>query len=477
MTTHTMFDGRLQVYRRADGKTWQCAARVGGERFRESTRETELARAKDVAEEWYLDLRGRLRNGQITKREKTFGEAAEDYMRHARVLAATVRSPAYVLNMELRMKAHILPFFGKVGLSEINRGLVLTYRVKRAEDSIAKTLARTLGKIDRDEAAALALEPPPEQAAGIAMQMDERRAAAKGKPIARSTMNHELVHIRQVLKHAEGMGWLSHLPNLEMPYKSQTKRERRAWFSPDEYKQLYTATSRKAAEGGGRSGWTERYQELHDLVLFMANTGLRPDEALRLEFRDVVVEKDYATKQTILVIDVRGKTGTGYCKSMPGAVFPFTRIRDRRAQQLLNPPKVWPRRSRSKVPSKHRTLPIAQEPRELRPTDRLFNAFNRDAFNAILKEEGLKFDRDGRVRTLYSLRHTYISMRLMEGANVYQIANNCRTSVQMIEQFYAAHIKDRLDAAAINVQRPVAARRASRRANLHSPDQGGAHAP
>tara|TARA_R110002051_G_scaffold269600_1_gene329785 strand:+ start:210 stop:1628 length:1419 start_codon:yes stop_codon:yes gene_type:complete len=472
-----MFDGRLQVYRRADGKTWQCAARVGGERFRESTRETELARAKDVAEEWYLDLRGRLRNGQITKREKTFGEAAEDYMRHARVLAATVRSPAYVLNMELRMKAHILPFFGKVGLSEINRGLVLTYRVKRAEDSIAKTLARTLGKIDRDEAAALALEPPPEQAAGIAMQMDERRAAAKGKPIARSTMNHELVHIRQVLKHAEGMGWLSHLPNLEMPYKSQTKRERRAWFSPDEYKQLYTATSRKAAEGGGRSGWTERYQELHDLVLFMANTGLRPDEALRLEFRDVVVEKDYATKQTILVIDVRGKTGTGYCKSMPGAVFPFTRIRDRRAQQLLNPPKVWPRRSRSKVPSKHRTLPIAQEPRELRPTDRLFNAFNRDAFNAILKEEGLKFDRDGRVRTLYSLRHTYISMRLMEGANVYQIANNCRTSVQMIEQFYAAHIKDRLDAAAINVQRPVAARRASRRANLHSPDQGGAHAP
>jgi hypothetical protein len=40
----------------------------------------------------------------------------------------------------------------------------------------------------------------------------------------------------------------------------------------------------------------------------------------------------------------------------------------------------------------------------------------------------------------------------------YQIANNCRTSVEMIEKFYAAHIKDRLDAAEINVMRPRAAR-------------------
>ncbi len=465
MTTHTMFDGRLQVYRRADGKIWQCAARVGGERFRESTHETELARAKDVAEDWYLDLRGRLRNGQIIKREKNFGEAAEDYMRAARVLAATVRSPAYVKNMELRMNAAVLPFFAKTPLSEVNRGLVMSYRVKRAEDTIAKTLDKALAKIDRDEGRALATSMSSTDRGRVAAEMAARRAVAKGKPLARSTMNHELVHIRQVLKHAEGMGWLSHLPNLEMPYKSQTKRERRAWFSPEEYKQLYAATGRKAAEGGGRRGWEERYQELHDLVLFMANTGLRPDEALRLEFRDVSVEEDYATKQTILVIDVRGKTGTGYCKSMPGAVFPFSRIRERRSQQMLNPPRAWPRRSRSGKPTKHRTVAPVTEPRELLPTDRLFSAYNRDAFNAILREEGLKHDRDGRVRTLYSLRHTYISMRLMEGADIYQVANNCRTSVQMIEQFYAAHIKDRLDAAAINVQRPAAARTASRRAS------------
>ena len=42
----------------------------------------------------------------------------------------------------------------------------------------------------------------------------------------------------------------------------------------------------------------------------------------------------------------------------------------------------------------------------------------------------------------------------MEGADIYQIAKNCRTSVEMIEKYYAAHIKTNLDASAINVMRP-----------------------
>ncbi|MGY3695063.1 hypothetical protein ACVIGA_005143 [Bradyrhizobium sp. USDA 3240] len=42
----------------------------------------------------------------------------------------------------------------------------------------------------------------------------------------------------------------------------------------------------------------------------------------------------------------------------------------------------------------------------------------------------------------------------MEGVDIYQIAKNCSTSVEMIEKFYAAHIKNTLDAAAINVRRP-----------------------
>ena len=62
-------------------------------------------------------------------------------------------------------------------------------------------------------------------------------------------------------------------------------------------------------------------------------------------------------------------------------------------------------------------------------------------------------------------------MRLMEGADIYQIAKNCRTSVEMIEKFYAAHIKNTLDAAAINVRRPKPAGRKKKRRQPRKPSE------
>ncbi|HEY4309300.1 MAG TPA: hypothetical protein VGN12_07595 [Pirellulales bacterium] len=152
----------------------------------------------------------------------------------------------------------------------------------------------------------------------------------------------------------------------------------------------------------------------------MANTGLRPDEAARLEHRDVKVVKDQDSSQVILEIEVRGKRGVGYCKSTAGAVAPFRRLCARNKPQ---------------------------------PTDPVFVGNHRELLNTILAELNLKLDRDGNRRTAYSLRHTYICLRLMEGADIYQIAKNCRTSVEMIETYYAAHLKTTLDASAINVRR------------------------
>src|SRR6202035_4790738 len=40
-------------------------------------------------------------------------------------------------------------------------------------------------------------------------------------------------------------------------------------------------------------------------------------------------ETGWITGKTILDIEVRGKRGVGYCKSMPGAVRPFERLRSR----------------------------------------------------------------------------------------------------------------------------------------------------
>jgi hypothetical protein len=43
----------------------------------------------------------------------------------------------------------------------------------------------------------------------------------------------------------------------------------------------------------------------------------------------------------------------------------------------------------------------------------------------------------------------------MEGADIYQIAKNCRASVEMIEKYYAAHLNNTLDTSAINVRKSV----------------------
>jgi integrase len=187
-------------------------------------------------------------------------------------------------------------------------------------------------------------------------------------------------------------------------------------------------------------------------VLFLGNTGLRPDEARNLEHRDVSIEEE-EDGEKILHIEVRGKRGVGYCKSMPGAVLPYQRLRDR-----PNPELSQTRRARRRRGEDLSEPPPAIEFKYPEPTEKVFPGNHIKMFNNLLTRTKLKLDRDGKPRTAYSLRHTYICLRLMEGADIYQIAKNCRTSVEMIERFYAAHIKSTLDAAAINIRKPKAAK-------------------
>lgn len=376
MEHHTLMGGKLHVYKRENSSYWQCSAYIGGRNHRTSTKEDSLALAKDIAEDWYLGLRGKLRNGDLTV-GKTFRFAAEQFQREYPVITQGQRNTTYVNGHEKRLRLHLLPFFGSKVLAEITAGTVQEYRVER---------------------------------------MSQPR---NGKLPARSTLHQEIVVLRQVLKTAHRHGWIAGVPDLSPPYKTTGKVVHRAWFSPDEYKQLYQAT-RERAKNPRRERWRRACEELHDKVLFLANTGLRPDEALNLQDRDAKIVRDAETGERIVEIDVRGKRGVGYCKSMPGAVRPLERIRKRN---------------------------------QFKPNDLLFPCDNRELFNTILDELGLKLDRDGNRRTFYSLRHSYISFRLMEGADIYQLAKNCRTSVEMIEKHYAVHLKNSLDASAINVRK------------------------
>jgi len=425
--SHTIMDGKVHVYRRENSRRWQCSVYLGGRNHRETTGFDNLAFAIDFARGWYLERladdrlrrRGlslpnaderiatdnvpaspqRLKKAAKRKKKKptgpTFGEAADVFLGEYRVITQGERNEEHVAQKERSLRLYIRPFLASRPVDEVDAGLIQEYRVHRLSAPPDPTILRG------------------PRGAKIARQ---RRTF---KLPSRSTLDKEIIVIRQVLKTANRKRWIAAVPDLSAPYKSSRKVSHRAWFSPEDYKRLYTAT-RERARNPLNERWRWECEQFHDWVLFMANTGLRPDEASNLQYRDVSILLDDATNERILQIEVRGKRGVGYCKSMPGAVQPFLRLRKR------NNPK---------------------------PTEVIFGPVQRELLNAVLDELDLKKDREGNARTAYSLRHTYISMRLMEGADIYQIAKNCRTSVEMIEKFYASHIANTLDASAINVRR------------------------
>jgi integrase len=415
MERHEILGGQVQLFKRSDSRFWQCAASVGGKQRRTTTEEESLSLAKQVAEDWFLELRGKLRAG-LLKSEKSFAQVAEQFMKEYEIITEGQRSPRWVEGHRIRLRIHLLPFFVDAGVSEVTAGKVQEYRMHR-----------------------------------MTSRVDKKTGAPK-RP-ARSTIHDEIVTLRQVLKTAIRHGWLSHLPDLSPPYKTQGKIVHRPWFSPAEYKQLYEAT-REYARKPSQARYKWNAEQVHDYVLFLANTGLRPDEAKNLQHRDVSIVLDEATGERILEIEVRGKRGIGFCKSMPSAVRPYERLLARAL-----PGHAQGKRARLRRGESVTEPPALQEAQYPRPTDHVFPGNHIKLFNGVLTRANLKKDRDGNRRTAYSLRHTYICMRLMEGADIYQIAKNCRTSVEMIEKFYAAHIKNTLDAAAINVLRPKQASR------------------
>ena len=417
MATHTIFGGKVHLYKRENSSYWQCSTYLSGRNRRTTTKQESLNLAKEFAEDWYLTLRDKNRSGELIN-EKTFRQAATLFEQEYEIITEGQRSPRWVEGHKARLRLHLLPFFGALGLSQITAGKVQEYRVHRMT------------------------EPEPAKKTKKDDSKNNRGNGHKGpwKPPSRSTLHDEIVTLRQVLKTAIRHNWLAHLPDLSPPYKTQGKIIHRAWFSPAEYKQLYTAT-RKRAQKPFHKRYKWNAEQVHDFVLFMANTGLRPDEAKNLQFRDVTIVTDDWSGDKILEIEVRGKRGVGYCMSTPGAVRPFERLRDRARPVAADT---------GETDSDDDEDPKMEKPKT---TDPVFPGNHIKMFNNVLKEEGLKFDRDENRRTAYSLRHTYICLRLMEGADIYQIAKNCRTSVEMIEKFYASHIKTSLDTAAINVKR------------------------
>jgi len=391
MTIHRILDDKVRLYRRVEGGRWHCSTFIDGKEYRKTTKRKDLAAAKEFAVAWYKELCDSL--GIKHRVGKSFAETARVFEQEYETINQGRRSGKSIRGHKDRLRLHLVPYFGGMLLAEITSGTVQDYRAHRLTEP-SREDKRERGK-------------------------DEGGAGNPRKPPARNTIQNEIVTLRMVLKAAQRHGWIERLPDFSAPYEVKTKTEVRPWFAPEEFSALCEATRRNAAKP---KNWRYKWhaEQLHDFVLFMAHTGVRPNEAKLLEYRDVTIVEDDGGGARTLEIAVRGRHGVDYCKSMPDAVPAFERMRAR------NRPK---------------------------PGDRLFPTEYKKMFNRILTDSGIKFDCNGKARTAYSLRHSYICFRLLAGDDIYDIARACRTSGEVIEKHYAAHLKDMIDTSPVNVRR------------------------
>jgi integrase len=162
-------------------------------------------------------------------------------------------------------------------------------------------------------------------------------------------------------------------------------------------------------------------EDIGDLIEFMLHTFVRPTDVKVLQHQHVAVVR---REQTYLrLTQPETKRHSLPMVSMPQAVEVYERLLARR--QAIGPIQ----------PSDHVFFPVWP--------DREYALVQmRRQFDLVLKRAGLKTSSRGESRTLYCLRHTAIMERLLNGdrIDVLSLARNARTSVEMIERFYARHL-------------------------------------
>ena len=230
-----------------------------------------------------------------------------------------------------------------------------------------------------------------------------------------SSIKNHLNLIHKILNLAQREGLVDRLPS--MP-KVKLKDSPRGWFNLDQYEHLRNTVFKLIDEKV-----VVRYHLLDDemrlFITFMVNTFLRPSDIKNLKHRNIeIVEKE----DVFLRIQTdSSKTINSPIVSMPAGVGIY--------KDIVNYQKKM---DRSCAKDDFVFFP------HLKKRDYALQTMRRQ-FDEILSKAELKRSSSGESRTLYSLRHTAIMFRLTKGDNIdlLTLARNARTSVDMIERFYA----------------------------------------
>ena len=240
-----------------------------------------------------------------------------------------------------------------------------------------------------------------------------------------------LQSLRLIFKFAYAEQIITKIPAFPKIRKASTPR---GGFTVDEYRLLVTTARQMAGvselkkpathrnRAGGIFTKTESVpRELAWLIGFMVNGFMRPSDIIHIQHQHVeIVRGEHLYLRLTLPETKRHKTPI---VTLRPAVRIYQKLHHyMHTQGMTKPedylflPSVRNRAAAGPILSKH--------------------------FNKVLLETGLRTGSVGQSRTLYSLRHTAIMFRLLygKGIDLLTLAKNARTSVQMIEKFYASQL-------------------------------------
>ena len=260
-----------------------------------------------------------------------------------------------------------------------------------------------------------------------------------------TTLSQYLVIVRKLLKLAFSRKWIRELP--ELPKINIDSRPRAAFTLP-QYKAVLRSAKQLARSGaeapmfkmgtGTRSRFwiTQRYQtlppDLYWVMVFMVNSFVRPSDIKILQHQHVQV--------------VRGPY-TYLRLSMPA-----TKKHDKPVVTLPSAVRIYEairRANPSASASDYLFLP------EEKNRDHALAVLN-FWFKWVMREASIALtDTHGQARTLYCLRHTGITFRLLygQGIDMLTLARNARTSVDMIENFYASTLSGEMNVGMLQSRR------------------------
>jgi len=287
---------------------------------------------------------------------------------------------------------------------------------------------------------------PPSQVTVV--QMDAFVQRLTDCHLSSTTVSQYLVVVRKLLKLAVRHGFLRELP--EMPEVKVANRPR-SMLSLTEYRALIRTAHRLerqyslAPELKSTGGLRERFwvaprnlslsADMAWVIRFMVNSFVRPGDIRQLKHKHVQVVRADSTYLRLTLPETK-KHDTPVVTLRPAVQ--VYEVALARAQAMGRGD-----------PEDYVFLPGE--------TDRVYAlAVLGFWFKWVLREAGVAtVDALGRDRTLYCLRHTSIMFRLLygQGIDMLTLARNARTSVQMIERFYASALDGEMNVAMLQSRR------------------------